>query len=110
MSTLSQKKYIEHLKQIKEAEDKVQAEIETHRKLIEQEIHRLEQEFEDAIAVAKSKGKEMVEKSIEQAKHDATKEASNIIDEAETKSKTISFKSDQRIIKDIIEILLTDLK
>jgi len=110
MSTLSQKKYIDHLKQIKEAEDQVQLEIEKHRKLIDQEIHRLEQELEDAIATEKLKGKEIVEKSIQQAKDDAIEEANKIVEEAETKSKTISFQSDQQIIKDIIEILLSDLK
>ena len=110
MSTLSQKKYIEHLKQIKEAEDQVQTEIETHRKLVEEEISRLQKEFENAIAASKLKGKEIVEKSIEQAKNNASKEANKIIDEAETKSKTISLQSDPQIIKNIIEILLSEIK
>lgn len=110
MSTLSQKKYIEHLKQIKEAEDQVQTEIEAHRKLVEEEISRLQKEFENDIAASKLKGKEIVEKSIEQAKDNATKEANKIIDEAETKSKTISLQSDPQIIKNIIEILLSEIK
>jgi len=45
MSTFSQKKYIEHLKLIKEAEDKVQTEIEAHRKLVEEEINHLQEEL-----------------------------------------------------------------
>jgi V/A-type H+-transporting ATPase subunit G/H len=110
MSTLSQKKYIEHLKLIKEAEDKVQTEIEAHRKLIEEEINHLQEEFESTIAVSKVEGKKIIEKSIEQARDNATKEANKIINDAETKSKTISFPSDPQIIKNIIEILLSGIE
>ena len=109
MSTLSQKKYIEDLKLIKEAEDKVQTEIEAHRKLIEEEINHSQEEFENTIAASKEEGKKNIEKSIEQARENATKEANKIIDDAETKSKTISFHSDPHIIKDIIEILLSEM-
>lgn len=110
MSTLSQKKYIEHLKLIKEAEDKVQTEIEAHRKLVEEEINRLQDESERTIERSKLEGKKMIEKSIEQARENATKEANKIIDDAKSKSKTISFHSDQQIIKNIIEILLSEIK
>lgn len=110
MSTLSQKKYIEHLKLIKEAEDKVQIEIEAHRKLVEEEINRLQDEYERTIERSKLEGKKMIEKSIEQARENATKEANKIIDDAQSKSKTISFHSDPQIIKNIIEILLSEIK
>jgi len=110
MSTLTQKKYIEHLKLIKEAEDKVQIEIEAHRKLVEEEIKHLQEEFENTIAASKLEGKKIIEKSIKQARADATMEANKIINDAETKSKTISFHSDPQLIKDIIEILLSEMK
>jgi vacuolar-type H+-ATPase subunit H len=110
MSTFSQKKYIEHLKLIKEAEDKVQTEIEAHRKLVEEEINHLQEEFESTIEATKIEGKKIIEKSIEQVKENATKEANKIIDNAEAKSKTISFHSDPQIIKNIIEILLSEIK
>lgn len=110
MSTFSQKKYIEHLKLIKEAEDKVQTEIEAHRKLVEEEINHLEEEFESTIEATKIEGKKIIEKSIKQARENATKEANKIIDDAEAKSKTISFHSDPQIIKNIIEILLSEIK
>lgn len=110
MSTLSQKKYIEHLKLIKEAEDNVQTEIEAHRKLVEEEINRLQDESERTIERSKLEGKKIIEKSIEQARENATKEANKIIDDAKSKSKTISFHSDQQIIKNIIEILLSEIK
>jgi V/A-type H+-transporting ATPase subunit G/H len=110
MSSLAEKKYIEHLKLIKEAEEKVQTEIEAHRKLIEEEINHLQEEFESTIAVSKVEGKKIIEKSIEQARDNATKEANKIINDAETKSKTISFPSDPQIIKNIIEILLSGIE
>ena len=110
MSTLSQKKYIEHLKLIKEAEDKVQTEIEAHRKLVEEEINRLQDEYERTIERSKLEGKKIIEKSIKQARADATMEANKIINDAETKSKTISFHSDPQLIKNIIEILLSEIK
>ena len=110
MSTLSQKKYIEHLKLIKEAEDKVQTEIEAHRKLVEEEINRLQDEYERTIQRSKLEGKKIIEKSIKQARADATMEANKIINDAETKSKTISFHSDPQLIKNIIEILLSEIK
>jgi len=110
MSTLTQKKYIEHLKLIKEAEDKVQIEIEAHRKLVEEEIKHLQEEFENTIAASKLEGKKIIEKSIKQARADATMEANKIINDAETKAKTIFFHSDPQLIKDIIEILLSEMK
>ena len=110
MSTLSQKKYIEHLKLIKEAEDKVQTEIEAHRKLVEEEINRLKVESERTIERSKLEGQKIIEKSIEQARENATKEANKIIDDAQSNSKTISFHSDPQIIKNIIEILLSEIK
>ena len=110
MSTLSQKKYIEHLKLIKEAEDKVQIEIEAHRKLVEEEINRLKVESERTIERSKLEGQKIIEKSIEQARENATNEANKIIDDAKAKSKTISFHSDPQIIKNIIEILLSEIK
>lgn len=110
MSTFSQKKYIEHLKLIKEAEDKVQTEIEAHIKLVEEEINHLQEEFESTIEATKIEGKKIIEKNIEQARENATKEANKIIDDAEAKSKTISFHSDPQIIKNIIEILLSEIK
>ena len=110
MSTLSEKKYIEHLKLIKEAEDKVQTEIEEHRKLIEQEINQLQEEYETSIMAYKLEGNKIIEKSINDAKKTATKEADRILADAETKSKTISFKAEPQTIKNILDILFSEMK
>src|ERR671914_322323 len=75
----------------------------------EEEINHLQEEFENTIAASKVEGKKIIEKSIEQARENATKEANKIIDDAEAKSKTISFHSDPQIIKNIIEILLSEM-
>jgi hypothetical protein len=40
----------------------------------------------------------------------ATKEADRILADAETKSKTISFKGEPQILKNILDILLSEMK
>ena len=62
---------IDSLRQIKETEEKVQAEIEAHRKHVEQEIKNLQNNLKNAIDIAKQDGKKMVEKSIEESKNKA---------------------------------------
>jgi V/A-type H+/Na+-transporting ATPase subunit G/H len=110
MSTLSEKKYLEHLKLIKEAEDKVQIEIEGHRKLIEEEIKHLQEEYESSIVAHRLEGEKIIEKSIHEARDTATKEAETILTNAENRSKTISFKAEPQIIKHILDILLSEMK
>ena len=110
MSTLSEKKYIEHLKLIKEAEEKAQKEIEEHIKLIEQEINHLQEAYESSIRLHKLEGEKLIEKSIRDARETATKEAEKILTDAENRAKTISFKAEPQIIKQILDILLTEMK
>ena len=64
----TQEEYLHSLKRIKEVEDKVQVEIETHRKLIEEEINSLQKKLENAIAASKLEGEKLVEKSIDEAR------------------------------------------
>ena len=68
----TQEEYLHSLKRIKEVEDKVQREIETHRKLIEEKINSLQKQLDNAIAASKLEGEKLVEKSIEQARLNAT--------------------------------------
>ena len=105
----TQEEYLHSLKRIKEVEDKVQVEIETHRKLIEEKINSLQKDLENAIAESKVQGEILVEKSIEEAKLNASKEADKIMEEAEKKSQTISIHIDQQTIKKIIEIFLSGM-
>ena len=105
----TQEEYLHSLKRIKEVEDKVQVEIETHRKLIEKEINNLQKKLENAIAASKLEGEKLVEKSIEQARLNATIEADKIMEDAKKKSQTISIDLDQKTIKNIIEIFLSGM-
>jgi V/A-type H+/Na+-transporting ATPase subunit G/H len=105
----TQEEYLHSLKRIKEVEDKVQVEIETHRKLIEEEINNLQKQLENAIAASKLEGEKLVEKSIDQARLNATIEADKIMEDAKKKSQTISINLDQKTIKKIIEIFLSGM-
>jgi vacuolar-type H+-ATPase subunit H len=105
----TQEEYLHSLKRIKEVEDKVQVEIETHRKLIEEKINNLQKDLENAIADSKVQGETLVEKSIEEARNNASKEADKIMEDAEKKSQTISIHIDQQTIKKIIDIFLSGM-
>ncbi|MGZ5499528.1 MAG: hypothetical protein ACXWEW_00050 [Nitrososphaeraceae archaeon] len=105
----TQEEYLHSLKRIKEVEDKVQVEIETHRKLIEEEMNKSQKQLENAIAASKLEGEKLVEKSIEQARLNATIEADKIMEDAKKKSQTISINLDQMTIKKIIEIFLSGM-
>ena len=105
----SQEDYITTLKRIKEKEDKVQVEIEEHRRSIETDLKIIQEELENAVSESKIEGKKLVEESVRTAKEQATKEADQIMADAEKKSKSISFSSDKQNIKDIIEILLSKM-
>jgi V/A-type H+/Na+-transporting ATPase subunit G/H len=105
----TQEEYLHSLKRIKEVEDKVQLEIETHRKLIEEKINSLQKDLEDSIAASKLQGETLLEKSIEEGRFNASKEADKIMGEAEKKSQTISIQLDQQTIKKIIEIFLSGM-
>ena len=105
----TQEEYLHSLKRIKEVEDKVQVEIETHRKLIEEEMNKSQKQLENAIAASKLEGEKLVEKAIEQARLNATIEADKIMEDAKKKSQTISINLDQKTIKKIIEIFLSGM-
>ncbi|MGH9980600.1 MAG: hypothetical protein ACRD6U_03480 [Nitrososphaeraceae archaeon] len=105
----TQEEYLHSLKRIKEVEDKVRVEIETHRKLIEEKINSLQKDLENDIAASKVQGERLVEKSIEEARINASKEADKIMEDSEKKSQTISIHIDQQTIKKIIDIFLSGM-
>lgn len=105
----TQEEYLHSLKRIKEVEDKVQVEIETHRKLIEEEINSLHKKLENAIAASKLEGEKLVEKSIDEARSKATVQAERIMEDAKKKSQSISIHIDQQTIKKIKEIFLAGM-
>src|ERR671911_585571 len=62
-----------------------------------------------SISASKLQGETLVEKSIEEGRFNASKEADKIMGEAEKKSQTISIQLDQQTIKKIIEIFLSGM-
>jgi vacuolar-type H+-ATPase subunit H len=109
-STNSQEEYIHTLRQIKETEEKTYGEIEAHKKLVEQEIKNLQSDLKNTIGMTKQEGEKMVEKSIEESRRNAFREAESIVNDAEIKSKSISIQLDKQVVKDIMEILFSDIK
>jgi vacuolar-type H+-ATPase subunit H len=105
----TQEEYLQSLKRIKEVEDKVQLEIETHRKLIEEKINTLQKDLEDSFATSKDQGETLVEKSMQESRFDASKEANKIMAEAEKKAQNISIQLDPQKIEKIIEIFLSGM-
>jgi vacuolar-type H+-ATPase subunit H len=109
-SSNSQEEYIHTLRQIKESEEKTYGEIEVHKKQVEQEIKNLHNDLKNTIDMTKQEGEKMLEKSIGESRNNAFREAEDIVNDAENKSKSISFQLDKQVVKDIMEILFSDIK
>ena len=71
MST-SQEHLISSLKKIKEVEERVEKEIENHRKEADNKISQLDADLKKAITDAKAEGEKLVDSSIEEARKKAT--------------------------------------
>jgi V/A-type H+/Na+-transporting ATPase subunit G/H len=104
-----QDEYIKTLKQIKEVEDKAQKEIDDIRAMVEKEMTVLDKDLKNAIATSNENGKKLVQDSIDNARKQAEIEATSIVNEAKDKSKAYSFKSDQKVIKELIQILFSKI-
>lgn len=105
-----QEQYIKSLVQIKEIEEKVQKEIDERKLQVHSEIKSLEEGLADAIKNAENDGRQHVESNIQRAHEKAELEAQKIINDAENKSKNISFKFDPSMVKEIFEIIFSDTK
>lgn len=102
-------KYVHSLKQIKEAEDKSQKEIDEQRKKVSEEFQNFESHVTKTVATARTEGEKLVESALEQARKKARIEADKIIEEAKTKSKTISARIDAQAVREIIDIMLKEV-
>ncbi|MDE1845438.1 MAG: hypothetical protein KGI10_08955 [Thaumarchaeota archaeon] len=102
-------KYVHSLKQIKEAEDKSQKEIDEQKKKVAEELRNFETHVVQSIASAKADGEKLVESSIDQARKKAHTETEKIIEEAKSKAKTVSSRIDSHTVKEIIDILLKEV-
>jgi len=102
----TQEAYIQTLRQIKDAENSAEKEIETRRREVEEEIRNLQIQLEKLLEATKADGEKRVTKSIEEARKKAVAEADLIINEAQIKSKNISGQVDDQTIRRILNILL----
>jgi vacuolar-type H+-ATPase subunit H len=102
-------KYVHSLKQIKEAEDRTQVQIDEHKKKVSEEFRNFESYVSKTIATAKTDGEKLVESNVEQSRKKATTETEKIIDDATNKSKTVSARIDAQTVQEIIDILLKEV-
>jgi V/A-type H+/Na+-transporting ATPase subunit G/H len=102
-------KYVYSLKQIKEAEDKAQKEIDEQKRRVSEEFRNFESYVTKTIAAERTEGAKLVESSVEQSRKKATSETDKIIEEANNKSKTISARIDTQTVREIIDILLKEV-
>lgn len=102
----TQEAYIQTLRQIKDAEDSAEKEIEARKSEVEEEIRNVQIQIEKLIEASKADGENVVIKSIEESRRKALAEADSIMKEAEIKSKNISAQVTNQTIQRIIDILL----
>ena len=102
-------KYVHSLKQIKEAEEKAQREIDEQKKKVSEELKNFAASVDKTISTAKIEGEKLLETSIEQARKKANVETEKIIEDAKNKSKTISTRIDAQTVHEIIDILLREV-
>ncbi|MFZ1077298.1 MAG: hypothetical protein WAN47_07715 [Nitrosotalea sp.] len=102
-------KYVHSLKQIKEAEDRTQTQIDEHKKKVSEEFRNFESYVSQTITTVKIDGEKLVESNVEQSRKKATTETEKIIDDATNKSKTVSAKIDAQTVQEIINTLLKEV-
>lgn len=105
----SQEEYVKSLKQIKEAEEKVQVEIDARRKAVQEELQNLQVTTDAAVKEAEKEGERMEEMETERARQRAQAEAQKILEDSKAKAATISAKRvDAKNLRIIIEEVLLD--
>ena len=102
----TQEAYIQTLKQIKNAEDLAEKEINEYRLECENTKKDLQSRIEQEIQTANTNGENLVATSIEQAKSKAVYEADTIIKDAESKAQIISKRSNTPSAIKVLEVLL----
>lgn len=102
-------KYVYSLKQIKEAEEIAQKEINEQKKRVLEEFHNFESYVTKTIATAKLGGEKLVESSLDHSRKKATNETEKIIEDSNNESKTISARIDPQTVREIIDILLKEV-
>ena len=102
-------KYVHSLKQIKEAEERTQKEIDEQKRRIIEDLRNFEAHVTKSIATTKTDGEKLVESLIDQERKKANAETEKIIEAAKEKSKTISSRIDSQKVREIIDILIKEV-
>ena len=106
----TQEAYIQTLKQIKNAEDLAEKEINEHIKECERIKKDLQLRIERDIEAAKAQGEKLVATSVENARNKAISEASTIVRDAENRAKMISAQSNAPSINKVMDIVLRGIE
>lgn len=102
----TQEAYIQTLKQIKNAEDLAEKEINEYRLECEKVKKDLQSRIEQEIQTANTQGENLVATSIEQARNKARNEVEIIIRDAENKAQLISKQSSTLSVNKVLGMLL----
>ena len=102
----TQEAYIQTLKQIKNAEDLAEKEINEYRLECEKVKKDLQSRIEQEIQTANTQGENLVATSIEQARNKARNEAEIIIRDAENKAQVISKQPNTLSVNKVLGMLL----
>lgn len=106
----TQEAYIQSLREIKDAEENAEKEVQAHKGAVEAEISNLRVQLEKEIIASKEKGERLVDKALQEARERASEEAQAVIKEAEHKSRDISLGMNNEMLRKIREILLKGLE
>ena len=106
----SQEAYIQTLKQIKNAEDLAEQEINEHARECERIKKDLRVRLEKDIEAAKTQGENLVTTSIENARSKAIAEANTIVRDAENRAKMISTHSETPSVSKVLDIVLRGIE
>lgn len=102
----TQEAYIQTLKQIKNAEDLAEKEINEYRLECEKVKKDLQSRIEQEIQTANTQGENLVAMSTEQARNRARNEADIIIRDAENRAQLISKQSNTLSVNKVLGMLL----
>jgi vacuolar-type H+-ATPase subunit H len=102
----TEEKYVHSIKQIKEAEERAQKEINEQQKKVIEDLRNFENHITASTITTKTDGEKLAESTIAQARKKANSEAEKIIEDAKEKSKTISSRIDTQTISEIINHIL----
>jgi vacuolar-type H+-ATPase subunit H len=108
--TSTQEAYIQSLREIKDAEENAEKDVQAHKRAVETEISNVRMQLEKEIIASKEEGEHLVANALQEARERASEEAQTIIKEAEFKSRNVSLAINNEMLRKIREILFKGLE